>query len=216
MYTHPTDTEVKATPQTGAESPTTRPPASGDRPRWVLHFQALVWRRLMGIGMLLHFMAPPRPPKPAFVRRIPSTLSGKTGTIDLHFYVPRDYETQKALWQSRSEAEDGQPGEEGRDTSGPNPARKRSLREQLGQSWKRRSMSARRWGQYPVVINFHGGGFTLGSGTDDARFCGTVVDECHAVVVSVDFRLAPENPFRACDPWLRFGQTYLILHSDSG
>jgi putative ergosteryl-3beta-O-L-aspartate hydrolase len=45
------------------------------------------------------------------------------------------------------------------------------------------------------VINFHGGGFTLGTATDDARWCGTVVDECDAVVVSVEYRKAPEMPF---------------------
>ncbi|KAK5257062.1 hypothetical protein LTR16_001712 [Cryomyces antarcticus] len=48
---------------------------------------------------------------------------------------------------------------------------------------------------YPVVVNFHGGGFTLGTATDDARWCDTVVGEVNAVVVSVDYRLAPENPF---------------------
>jgi acetyl esterase/lipase len=49
--------------------------------------------------------------------------------------------------------------------------------------------------RYPVVINFHGGGFVLGTAHDDARWCGVVVDEVGAVVVSVDYRLAPENPF---------------------
>ena len=68
-------------------------------------------------------------------------------------------------------------------------------RKSFGQSIRRRSTSARRWGAYPVVINFHGGGFTLGNSHDDARWCGTVVDECHAVVISVDYRLAPECPF---------------------
>ncbi|KAL2109731.1 hypothetical protein VUR80DRAFT_2097 [Thermomyces stellatus] len=48
---------------------------------------------------------------------------------------------------------------------------------------------------FPVVVNFHGGGFTLGSGTDDARFARYVVDRCGAVFVSVDYRLAPEYPF---------------------
>ncbi|KAF2167893.1 hypothetical protein M409DRAFT_65951 [Zasmidium cellare ATCC 36951] len=61
--------------------------------------------------------------------------------------------------------------------------------------YETRSRTMRRWGGYPVVINFHGGGFTLGSPHDDARWCGTVVAENNAVVVSVDYRLAPEYPF---------------------
>ena len=76
-----------------------------------------------------------------------------------------------------------------------NKASRISTLSDFGQSRRRRSVSARRWGAYPVVVNFHGGGFTLGSSGDDARWCGTVVNECHAVVVSVDYRLAPECPF---------------------
>ncbi|CZR65202.1 related to triacylglycerol lipase [Phialocephala subalpina] len=49
--------------------------------------------------------------------------------------------------------------------------------------------------RYPVVVNFHGGGFTLGTGTDDARWAASVVAEVEAVVVSVEYRLAPEYPF---------------------
>ncbi|KAF2263809.1 hypothetical protein CC78DRAFT_465004 [Lojkania enalia] len=49
--------------------------------------------------------------------------------------------------------------------------------------------------RYPCVINFHGGGFTLGSAHDDARWAGVVVEQVGAVVVSVDYRLAPEYPF---------------------
>ncbi|KAI9792975.1 MAG: hypothetical protein M1816_001297 [Peltula sp. TS41687] len=48
---------------------------------------------------------------------------------------------------------------------------------------------------YPVVVNFHGGGFTLGQPTDDARWASTVIDQVGAVVVSVGYRLAPEAPF---------------------
>ena len=48
---------------------------------------------------------------------------------------------------------------------------------------------------FPVVVNFHGGGFTLGSATDDARWAGCVVERTGAVVASVDYRLAPEFPF---------------------
>ncbi|KAF2244105.1 alpha/beta-hydrolase [Trematosphaeria pertusa] len=49
--------------------------------------------------------------------------------------------------------------------------------------------------RYPCVINFHGGGFTLGTAQDDARWAGVVVEQVGAVVVSVDYRLAPEFPF---------------------
>ncbi|KGO41125.1 Alpha/beta hydrolase fold-3 [Penicillium expansum] len=48
----------------------------------------------------------------------------------------------------------------------------------------------------PVLINFHGGGFSIGHALDDARWAGTVLKACpDAVVVSVDYRLAPEQPF---------------------
>lgn len=116
----------------------------------MLHVQATFWRVLMGIGMMLHKLARPRPPKPAFTRDIDATVSPLKGKFRLNFYVPKDYKKQKKLKGSR---------------------------------------------KYPVVVNFHGGGFVLGTATDDARWCGVVVDEVGAVVVSVDYRLAPENPF---------------------
>lgn len=49
--------------------------------------------------------------------------------------------------------------------------------------------------RYPVVVNFHGGGFTLGTGTDDARWASSVVTNTDAILVSVEYRLAPEYPF---------------------
>ncbi|RYP64497.1 hypothetical protein DL769_006635 [Monosporascus sp. CRB-8-3] len=49
--------------------------------------------------------------------------------------------------------------------------------------------------RWPVVVNFHGGGFTIGNGTDDARFARFVLEKAHAIFVSVDYRLAPEYPF---------------------
>ncbi|GAM84122.1 hypothetical protein ANO11243_021140 [Dothideomycetidae sp. 11243] len=55
--------------------------------------------------------------------------------------------------------------------------------------------SVRNGAGYPVIINLHGGGFTLGSSTDDARFISTAVSQLGCVVVSVDYRLAPEFPF---------------------
>ncbi|KAL4797440.1 Alpha/Beta hydrolase protein [Aspergillus venezuelensis] len=49
----------------------------------------------------------------------------------------------------------------------------------------------------PVVVNFHGGGFTLGGPTDDSRWARAVLSEVGAVVVSVGYRRAPEHPFPA-------------------
>src|ERR1700712_5265672 len=55
-------------------------------------------------------------------------------------------------------------------------------------SWRRRSQGQ----TCPVVVNFHGGGFTIGNACDDARWCAAVVSQLGAIAVSVDYRLAPE------------------------
>ncbi|WP_133251816.1 alpha/beta hydrolase [Actinomycetospora cinnamomea] len=47
----------------------------------------------------------------------------------------------------------------------------------------------------PVVVNFHGGGFVQGDLDQSEWFCAHVAREAGAVVVSVDYRLAPEHPF---------------------
>jgi acetyl esterase/lipase len=47
----------------------------------------------------------------------------------------------------------------------------------------------------PAVINFHGGGFVLGQGTDDGRWAMAVMQALGAVVFSVEYRLAPAYPF---------------------
>ncbi|WEW58808.1 hypothetical protein PRK78_004276 [Emydomyces testavorans] len=51
--------------------------------------------------------------------------------------------------------------------------------------------------KYPIVVNFHGGGFCLGHATDDARWVEVVTKTTNAVAVSVGYRLAPEHPFPA-------------------
>ncbi|KAK9117138.1 hypothetical protein Sjap_016085 [Stephania japonica] len=47
----------------------------------------------------------------------------------------------------------------------------------------------------PLILYFHGGGFILGSAVDSIYhdFCGRLATELPAVVVSVEYRLAPEN-----------------------
>ena len=50
----------------------------------------------------------------------------------------------------------------------------------------------------PVILYFHGGGFIMGSIEDHDPLCGKLADECGAVVIAADYRLAPEHPFPAC------------------
>lgn len=115
--------------------------------RFSLRMTAGWWRSLQCIGMSLHFLAPPRPPNPGFVKSVPSTLASKKGDFRLQFYLPAGYENgDKSI----------------------------------------------RW---PAVVNYHGGGFTLGSASDDARFARFVTERAQAVFISVDYRLAPEHPF---------------------
>lgn len=49
----------------------------------------------------------------------------------------------------------------------------------------------------PVVVYFHGGGFVLGGITSHDPICHRLSVEIPAVVVSVEYRLAPEHPFPA-------------------
>jgi acetyl esterase len=47
----------------------------------------------------------------------------------------------------------------------------------------------------PAVVFFHGGGFVLGSLDSHNDLCRILADRARAVVLSVDYRLAPEHPF---------------------
>jgi acetyl esterase/lipase len=49
----------------------------------------------------------------------------------------------------------------------------------------------------PGYVSIHGGGFAVGDLDQDAPFSLEIADRIGAVVVSVDYRLAPENPYPA-------------------
>jgi cation diffusion facilitator CzcD-associated flavoprotein CzcO/acetyl esterase/lipase len=52
-------------------------------------------------------------------------------------------------------------------------------------------------GLHPIVVYFHGGGFVLGDLDSDDPFCRDLCARSDAIVVSIDYRLAPEAKFPA-------------------
>lgn len=60
-----------------------------------------------------------------------------------------------------------------------------------------------RSGPLPVIVYYHGGGYVLGDLDGYDNVCRQLCSDSDAVVVSVDYRLAPEHPFPAAvdDAW---------------
>ena len=48
---------------------------------------------------------------------------------------------------------------------------------------------------WPVLVYYHGGGFTVGSSSTHESLCRHLAHLAHGAVVSVDYRLAPEHRF---------------------
>jgi acetyl esterase len=47
----------------------------------------------------------------------------------------------------------------------------------------------------PLILNYHGGGWAVGNLQNNDYYCATLATEVGALVVSVDYRLAPEHKF---------------------
>lgn len=52
-------------------------------------------------------------------------------------------------------------------------------------------------GPFPMVVWFHGGGFVSGGLEKADPVCRAITNEAESIVISVDYRLAPEHPFPA-------------------
>lgn len=54
-------------------------------------------------------------------------------------------------------------------------------------------------GDMPIVVYYHGGGWCINSVESCARICQDIAEKNNAIVVSPDYRLAPEHPFPAAN-----------------
>ncbi len=52
-------------------------------------------------------------------------------------------------------------------------------------------------GPFPLLIYFHGGGFAFGNIAFSDNVCKSISEKASIIVLSVDYRLAPEHPFPA-------------------
>lgn len=66
----------------------------------------------------------------------------------------------------------------------------------------------------PLIVYFHGGGFVFGSLRNGDWICGTVAKELDAIVVSVDYRLAPKFPFPAAVDDCFAGLAWAVDHAE--
>lgn len=118
----------------GNTSPTPTLSSSSQPPmsRLELQLKALFIRFFQTIGRWCdHYLSPPYPPSPSFTINISSTVGSVPGKIPLLFYTPKPY--------SRPASSNQQP----------NNSSQATLQEDSTSQKK-----------YPVVINFHGGGYT--------------------------------------------------------
>ncbi|MEH6571305.1 MAG: alpha/beta hydrolase, partial [Halioglobus sp.] len=52
-------------------------------------------------------------------------------------------------------------------------------------------------GPHPVTVYFHGGGWVLGDHTSDDAFCRDLCVNSNSIIISANYRHAPEHPFPA-------------------
>ena len=67
-------------------------------------------------------------------------------------------------------------------------------------------------GPFPALVYFHGGGWTLGSLDEYDDSCRALTNKAHCVVISVDYRLAPEHKFPAANEDAYAATQFIIAH----
>lgn len=66
----------------------------------------------------------------------------------------------------------------------------------------------------PLLVYFHGGGWTIGGIESCAQFCDALASTGTMIVLAVDYRLAPENPFPAGFNDCESSLEYALIHAE--
>jgi acetyl esterase len=69
--------------------------------------------------------------------------------------------------------------------------------------------------QLPVLVFYHGGGWVLGTLDSAGSICRAIARRADCVVVSVDYRLAPEHPFPAAVEDASTAVSWVASHAES-
>jgi acetyl esterase/lipase len=70
-------------------------------------------------------------------------------------------------------------------------------------------------GPHPIVVYFHGGGWVLGGADSDGPFCRDLCVRSDAIVLSVDYRHAPESRFPAAVDDAFAAVRWIAVHAES-
>ena len=68
-------------------------------------------------------------------------------------------------------------------------------------------------GTLPLLVYFHGGGWVVGSVEISDPFCRALANRADCVVLSVDYRLAPEHPYPAAADDAYAAATWAVEHA---
>ncbi|KAL3423016.1 alpha/beta hydrolase [Phlyctema vagabunda] len=158
------------------------------QPRWLLHLEARTLRGLISIiqtyfSRPIHWYYSHTPLEPTARIRIPSRTSPHKGSINLVVYTPPGYQNAELTPNIKSgSVSTSTPAS---DSLFSIPSTSKSMPSTTLQPPQQQQK------KHPVIINFHGGGFVFGTGIDDERWARAVTESLDAIVVSVEYRLAP-------------------------